>query len=121
MISNATVMVGRRLVNATLTQTATIREEVAGQDAYGFPLHTPGTGVSVGCRLITAGANSRGTAGMAGERERGVTEYRLILPYGTAISTGTTVTVGDVDYRVVRVLDALASAVDVQAVVVEAD
>lgn len=112
----------RALITSKLTQTATLYREVTALDVYGSPEHTLETVGSVSCRLIRAGnAGSGGAVQQAGERERLVQEYRLILSYGTTIGAGYLVGVGGVRYRVVRVRENMADAVDVQAVLVEDD
>ena len=56
-----------------------------------------------------------------GERERLGDEYRLVLPYGTAIDSDCIVTVDGVAYRVQRIVSQLSEAVDVQAMGVRDD
>ena len=79
-----------------LTQTCTIVNRAAevSVDEYGDETFTETATVTV-CELQQRQRSEHGTAG-----EVSASEWLLILPAGTAIDTGDTVTVGDVDYEV---------------------
>lgn len=106
----------RRRTAAMLSDTCTIEAETGGRGVYGEPTHQWTTAAAnVPCRLLPS---RRGPA----EDERGhqhtlVDRYRLIVPYGTALDVGQRVTVGDVAYRIVALVDQHTGAVDAQAVV----
>lgn len=121
MFSSQGIATVRRLVARALKDTAVMQREVAGFDEYGAPSHELEAVGSVACRVITAGSSNSGDAGMAGERERLVNEYVLVVPHGTALDSDYLVTVRGVRYRVTRVIDQMTDAVDVRAVIVKDD
>src|SRR6056297_1569747 len=110
MFSSQAIAAARRVVARSLKDTAVIQREVTGLDAYGSPSHELEAVASVACRVITAGPGNSGDAATSGDRERLVDEYRVILPWGTALDSGYLVTVGGVRYRVTRGIDQLTDA-----------
>lgn len=75
------------------------------------------------CRVIMSRQGTRPTADQVGSQEQLVDEYRLIVPYGTALGVNQRVTVNGDDgalYQIVGLIDRRTDATDSQAVIIRA-
>lgn len=121
MLPNFVLAQMRRAAEQLMTQTCRIEQEVNAVGTWGQPSpQWTEVARNVKCRVITSRQSTRSTAGMVGEQETLVDEYRLICPAGTALEKNQRVTVDDVTYQVVNVIVARADETDTQAVIVRA-
>jgi len=77
----------------------------------------------VPCRVIMSRQGTRPSADLIAGQEQLVDEYRLIVPYGTALAVNQRVTVDGDDgatYQVVGLIDRRTDATDSQAVLIRA-
>lgn len=110
----------RKAKNQTLTQEALIEAETTTVDQYGAPTHTWETVADcVPCRVIYAGGQP-GNESMSeiGNQEMLTEQYRIICPYGTALSVDQRVTVDGIVYDVVGLVTDLTQQTDTQAIMV---
>lgn len=74
---------------------------------------------NVPCRVITS-RTPRPAAEEVGSAEAIVEQYRLIVPYGTALAVNQVVTVGSTVYQIVDLVTERTDETDAQAVMVRA-
>lgn len=118
MVSNATLKRIRDRVRKFYPASCTIEAEDTGTDQYGASTHTWVTvAENVPCRIIRAGQNTSGEAGMQGRQEVMEDRYRLSVPVDTALAIDQRVTVNGVTYDVVNIISAWSDAVDAQAII----
>lgn len=109
----------KQIAENAMTDTCTIRKESGSQDAYGAPTHNlEVVAVDVACRVIPAGENTSSRAGEAGSRELLEEIYQINLPAGTELGADYSVTVNNVNYIVVQVMQSVTDSVMTQALMV---
>lgn len=121
MLSNQVLAMMRAQTARFLTETCLIEAEELNTGEFGEALHTRTVvAADVPCRVIQSRQGIRPTAAEVGNQESIVDEYRLIVPYGTALAVDQIVTVGAAEYQVVALVTERTDETDAQAVITRA-
>lgn len=123
MVSNRTIALVRRRVNAFLTERCSIEREAGMKGSMGEPLHGwEMVADNVQCRVITVNQSSTQTEYEAvGSTEALVERWRLICPAGTVFAVDNRVRLSDGRvFQIVDVDDRLTDEAFVSAMMVRA-
>lgn len=119
LLSDRTMAMVRRNVNAMLTDLCSIERESGATDDMGAPLHDWTVVASdVPCRVIRAGQRNNSSTEIIGSQETLVEMYRLICPVGTPFTTDDRVRMaGDAVFHIVALEDRLTDLPFVSAII----
>jgi len=116
MISAQLLAMMRTMTARFFTETCLIESEADGVDVRGARTGQFTTvAADMPCRVITIGGTRRDAAETNVMQETIIEEYRLVVPYDTALAEGMRVTVGGIVYQITALLTDRTDETDRQA------
>jgi len=121
MFPNQTKAMIRRYAALFMTDSCVIfTTGESGTDSMGAPIYGETTIYDGPCRVITSTQSTAEQTRTVGEQAGLIEEYRLVVPYGTALAVDQRVRVGNVEYSIVNVRQKHTDKTDAQAIMVKA-